>query len=234
MSRQRNVVPWWIVIFVAAAVATLLLLGVAAFDALSDRLDRSRERSDIAASQIEELTKGNRMLREQLLDEGIEPSAPPVTLEPVPREEDIVITGERGLSCVEELGFQACQGPRGDQGDKGDPGEGIPGPSCGEEFGFEACRGEPGESIIGPAGADSTVPGPPGPSCVDEFGLEACRGDDGEDSTVPGPAGADGRGIVSVEFVNGGDCHMVITYTEGEPDEFPMPASMCKEPSEEP
>jgi hypothetical protein len=44
----------------------------------------------------------------------------------------------------------------------------------------------------------------------------------------------DGRGIVSITFENGGDCHMVITYTEGEPDEFPMPASMCKEPSEEP
>jgi hypothetical protein len=61
---------------------------------------------------------------------------------------------------------------------------------------------------------------------------DACRGDDGrngtdgDDSTVPGPAG---RGIVSVEFVNGGDCRMVITYTDETEDVFGgMPASMCK------
>jgi hypothetical protein len=144
--------------------------------------------------------------------------------------------GERGLSCVEELGLEACRGPQGVpgigiQGRQGD--DGIPGPSCGEEFGFEACRGprgESGESIIGPAGADSTVPGPPGPSCVDEFGLETCRGpagSDGQDGNN-GVDGADGRGIVSIEFVNGGECRMVVTYTDGTADSFDLNPSMCK------
>jgi hypothetical protein len=146
--------------------------------------------------------------------------------------------GERGPSCVEELGLEACRGPQGVpgvgiQGRQGD--DGIPGPSCGEEFGFEACRGpqgESGESIVGPQGpaGESGVDGVDGESIVGPEGPQGPPGPAG----VDGSDGADGRGIVSVEFVNGGDCHMVITYTEGELDEFPMPASMCKEPSEEP
>jgi hypothetical protein len=234
MARQRRIVPWWIVIFVSIGLATLLLLGLGAYGGLSERLDRSRERLNLTTGQIEELAEGDRMLREQLAEEGIEPSAPPVTLEPVPPEEDIVITGERGPSCVEEIGLDACRGPQGIpgigiQGIQGD--QGIPGPSCGEEFGFEACRGDQGDDGIPGIDGQDGADGSDGAAGID--GIDGQDGADGVDG-VDGQDGADGRGIASIEFVNGGDCHMVIIYTEGEPDEFPMPASMCKEPSEEP
>jgi hypothetical protein len=119
--------------------------------------------------------------------------------------------GVRGLQGVE-----GNPGPRGIQGDPGAVGpQGPQGP-----VGETGSAGPAGESIVGPEG-------PQGP-----------QGEQGETGPAgpAGPAGSngvDGRGIVSITFENGGDCHMVITYTEDEPDEFPMPASMCKEQPEE-
>jgi hypothetical protein len=107
------------------------------------------------------------------------------------------------------MGIQGPPGPPGAsvEGPQGPPGESVQGPQgpAGEP-GSPGPQGEPGESIVGPAGP---------------------AGADGQD-------GADGRGIVSVEFINGGDCRMVITYTDATEDVFGgMPASMCKEQPEE-
>jgi hypothetical protein len=131
-------------------------------------------------------------------------------------------------------------------------GEDAPPPSDAQVFAAvidycsgDACRGDDGadaepltQAEIDAAftrfcggGACQGDDGARGLSCVEELGLEPCRGPAGADSTVPGPAGADGRGIVSVTFVNGGDCRMVITYTDETTQEIGgMPASMCKTP----
>jgi len=89
-------------------------------------------------------------------------------------------------------------GEKGDQGERGE-------------------RGPAGETVVGPpgpAGKDgASVVGPQG-----EKGDRGQAGEDGADSTVPGPAGtdgqpgADGRGIVSQDCVDG---DLVTTYTDG-------------------
>jgi hypothetical protein len=135
---------------------------------------------------------------------------------------------------VEERPAEVIPGPPGPPGPPGRDST-VPGPPGPRGFpgamGIQGPPGPPGASVEGPQGpAGESVQGPRGPA--GEPGVPGPQGEPGESIVGPaGPAGADGadgRGIVSVEFVNGGDCHMVITYTEGEPDEFPMPASMCK------
>jgi hypothetical protein len=155
---------------------------------------------------------------------------------------------ELGDLCrqAEEVEQRPAETISGPQGPPGPPGRDstVPGPQGPRGFpgsmGIQGPPGPPGASIEGPQGPPGeSVQGPRGPA--GEPGAPGPQGEPGESIVgPPGPAGADGqdgvdgRGIVSVEFENGGDCHMVITYTEGEPDEFPMPASMCKEQPEEP
>ena len=112
------------------------------------------------------------------------------------------------LEAVASEPTDPATGPKGDKGDKGDPGRDgrdgkdstVPGPAGND--------GKDGETVVGPPGAASTVPGPTGPP--------------GADSMVPGPpgaqgpAGSDGRGISSVVCEGSGDgSYWVVTYTDG-------------------
>jgi hypothetical protein len=140
--------------------------------------------------------------------------------------------GERGMPGP--TGPQGPPGLRGLQGEQGEPGP--PGPE-----GPRGIQGDPGAvGPVGPSGptGETGSAGPAGETIVGPEGPQGPQGEQGETGPAgpAGPAGsdgADGRGIVSITFVNGGDCRMVITYTEGEPDEFPVPVSMCKEQPEE-
>lgn len=76
-------------------------------------------------------------------------------------EDDIVVIpgpigprGERGPSCIEEIGFPRCRGTTGTEGDPGVPGsEGQPGtPGSQGPQGDAGPKGDTGER--GPAGAD--------------------------------------------------------------------------------
>jgi hypothetical protein len=143
----------------------------------------------------------------------------------------------RQAEQIEERPAETIPGPPGPPGPPGRDST-VPGPAGPRGFpgsmGIQGPPGPPGASIEGPQGpAGESVQGPQGPA--GEPGAPGPQGEPGESIVGPaGPAGADGqdgvdgRGIVSVEFINGGDCHMVITYTDATVDQFPMPASMCK------
>jgi hypothetical protein len=188
--RLGNAGPWLLPAVTALGVAVLLLLGLFAYGSLSDRLDRARERSELSSMERETLAEDIHTLRDQLLEEGIDPVVPPPGPDPVPDEDDIVVgaRGPQGIpgraptsSEVDAAVTRYCNllGCIGPAGPAGEPGESIVGP-----LGPAGSDGAAGESIVGPVGppgppgADSTVPGPPGPA--------------GADSTVPGPAGAQG------------------------------------------
>jgi hypothetical protein len=143
--------------------------------------------------------------------------------------------GERGMPGP--TGPQGPPGLRGLQGEQGEPGPpGAEGP--------RGIQGDPGAvGPVGPSGptGETGSAGPAGETIVGPEGPQGPQGEQGETGPAgpAGPAGsdgADGRGIVSVTFENGGDCRMVITYTDATEDVFGgMPASMCKEqPDEEP
>ncbi len=112
------------------------------------------------------------------------------------------------LEAVASEPSNPAAGPKGDKGDKGDPGRDgrdgndstVPGPA-----GRNGANGSDGETVIGPPGAASTVPGPAGPP--------------GADSTVPGPkgdSGKDGRGIKSSSCEGQGETsYWLILYDDG-------------------
>lgn len=218
-GRRINPGPWLLPAFTAIGMALLLVLGLNAYGDLSERADRARERSELSSAERQRLAEDIDTLRAQLLEEGIAPAAPPAGPDPVLPEEAIVIRGERG-----EPGVVGPRGPRGFPGPPGLPGadSDVPGPQGPPGPPGESVTGPPGpagESITGPpgppgpAGADSTVPGPPGP--------QGPAGADGAD-------GADGRGIASVA-VEGDvrDCHLIVTYTDGTTDTVPVNGIVC-------
>lgn len=75
-----------------------------------------------------------------------------------------------------DVGPVLIEGPPGPQGPPGPAGRSIPGR----------------DGLDGRPGRDSTVPGPRGFSCIEEVGLAQCRGPAGADSTTPGPPGPAG------------------------------------------
>jgi hypothetical protein len=129
--------------------------------------------------------------------------------------------GEDGRPCLASLDPK-CVGPKGDPGDsvtgpagsqgergeKGDPGRG---PTDAEIAGavsrFCSSRNDC-VGARGPAGADSTVPGPQGPP--------------GAPSTVPGPQGAAGPPVATFTFtftfVDGAGQQQTVTETCSDPD----------------
>ena len=115
------------------------------------------------------------------------------------------LQGERGLPGADgptgpqgDVGPAGIAGPKGDKGDRGDAGpqgiQGLPGDAGATgPAGAEGPRGERG--LPGGPGAQGE-PGPQGePGERGLQGIQGERGPAGADSTVPGPAGANGQGV---------------------------------------
>jgi len=180
-SRLANVIA---VIGVVGALGFGTYLAVVNVDL---RAQLAAQDGDLRAAQA----NGDK-LYEQLLKEGISPSAEkPSDVAP----EQPGTPGRNGIDGVDGqdghtptyvelfriVGDYCTSGGTPCKGDRGDP-------------------GPPGQTVVGPAGADSTTPGPQGPP--------------GADSTVPGPAGAPGRGIASGPTCNA-DGTWTTTFTDG-------------------
>jgi hypothetical protein len=78
--------------------------------------------------------------------------------------------GQRGKTCVEQLGLEKCRGPRGPAGKDGRDGtdgtdgrDGAPGKSCIQEYGLAKCRGPQGEKGDKGDKGDTGLTGPMGP-----------------------------------------------------------------------
>jgi hypothetical protein len=125
---------------------------------------------------------------------------------------EVTITGDapdQTINFVMPRGLQGIQGIQGIQGETGIGVQGDSGLSAYEvaiENGFDGTEQEWLDSLVGPkgdtgdtgpAGADSTVPGPEGPqgpAGADSTvpGPQGPQGEPGADSTVPGPEGPEG------------------------------------------
>lgn len=145
------------VVVLTVAVLLLCIWAVMWLSAENDKLedqdrqsraDRSQLREDIEADRLD-----LRLLREQLLQLGEKPVVAP---EDVPEGADVVVIpgqkGDRGESCIEEIGYPRCRGVEGNEGSDGSAG--AAGASCVAELGLDACRGPKGDTgPAGPAGA---------------------------------------------------------------------------------
>jgi hypothetical protein len=250
----REQLPRGQIITIALLALVVLLVGWTTVDRFSERESRqvaeeelrlAEDNAAALAAQVRVECERRSVIARELGDlcrtaERVEsePTAPipgpPPTAEEIEAAVETVLTERPGLIRSELIAAVTAHLTRNPP----DPGRDAPPPTTEQVFAAVAsqldsalatfcatrddCRG-----ADAPALTQAEIDAAFQRFCADD----ACRGDDGrdgtdgDDSTVPGPAG---RGIISVEFVNGGDCRMVITYTEGEPDEFPMPASMCK------
>lgn len=192
-SKRTVIVLAW----VGGVMAVLLILGMllaiarltSDYDALEKRADAGvSDRDDLRSSLTEQqaaLDEANRKLTEV----GEKPVATPA----VP-EDQSVLRGLRGPSCVEELGYSLCRGPAGTDGDDGKNGRSIkgePGDDGQSIKGEAGPRGAPGESVKGDTGATGPAgpPGPTGPAGKD--GTDGATGPKG-DAGAPGPACPDG------------------------------------------
>lgn len=214
-----------VVALVFGGLIALGLIGISNLDqradeaeqAATERLEQTAERVAASRAERERLADDIDALRDQLMDEGIDPTAPPAGPDPIPEDES------------EPVVIQGPPGPMGPRGFRGFEGESIEGPMGPE--------GPPGESIVGPQGD----PGPQGESIVGpqgEPGPQGVQGPPGADSTVPGPQGepgadgqdgADGRGIVSITLESSDlrECELVVTYTDDTEDRFELSPLVC-------
>lgn len=157
--------------FAAAVVAVAVGAWVIAFvlGLAANQNESSRDRADLrkqlgqATAQLDRQGKALDDANARLIQLGEEPVQQPAERPSVPS----VLQGRRGLSCVEELGYPLCRGPKGGTGDHGKPGT----------DGATGLDGEPGAN-----GAD----GAPGKNGAD--GKDGAQGPQGE----PGPAGPAG------------------------------------------
>ncbi len=156
-------------------------------------------------STIDQLSRNNDALREQVNDLGQNPVAPPAES----------VTGNS--PSTGQPGPSGDAGPRGPQGDPGRP------PTAAEIFtavdvycaAHNACQGAPGlPGRDGLNGAPSTVPGPQGPAGTAST-VPGPQGPQGEPGTAgaPGTPGANGRGVNTIECQADGS--WLITYTDG-------------------
>lgn len=114
--------------------------------------DREDLRNDLTAEQA-----AREALEQQIRGLGEKPVLDP---EDVPADTDVIVVpgprgdkGERGESCIEEIGYPRCRGAAGDDGSSGTPGEagqdgadGAPGP--------KGDKGDPG--VDGKDGTNGT------------------------------------------------------------------------------
>jgi len=168
LERHRITPLMRLLLFAVTVTVLLLALFYWQSTTRADRLDRQAEAlaASLAARAevIDELAANQQSLREQLLEQGIEPEVP--------------APSETVREIIRETGATGATGSQGIQGVAGRDGRDGITPAC--WFEQSQCVGAAGED--GADGADSTVPGPQGEP-----------GQDGQDSTVPGPAGADGQ-----------------------------------------
>lgn len=112
--------------------------------------DRAQLRRDLTAEQA-----AREALAEQLRGLGEQPVLEP---EDVPDDADVIVVpgpkGDRGASCIEEIGYPRCRGTAGDDGSDGPTGAN----------GSDGADGQPGPP--GPAGKDG-APGADGKDGVD-------------------------------------------------------------------
>ncbi len=171
----RGVTPIVRLLLVAVAV-TVLLLGLFYWNSntRADDLNRKADALSVSlaarAEVIDELATGQQALREQLLEQGIEPDVPAPT--------------ETVREIIRETGATGATGATGEQGVAGRDGRDGTTPACWFEeaqcVGPQGPAGEDGTNgVDGRDGADSTVPGPQGPA-----GEPGADGQDG----APGPA----------------------------------------------
>lgn len=135
------VVALVIVLLVGLVVAAVWLNG--RNDELANRVDRAEASQTQMKGDLDEQAAAAEALEQQLRQLGEQPVVVPDDVDDAP----IVITGQkgdRGPSCIEEIGYPRCRGAAGDDGANGSGGS--VGASCVAELGLEACRG--------PAGAD--------------------------------------------------------------------------------
>jgi hypothetical protein len=257
MNIRERWLPRGQIITIVLLVVVVLLVGWTTVDRFSERESRqvaeeelrlAEDNAAALAAQVRVECERRSVIARELGDlcrtaERVEsePTAPipgpPPTAEEIEAAVETVLTERPGLIRSELIAAVTAHLTRNPP----DPGRDAPPPTTEQVFAAVAsqldsalatfcatrddCRGDDA-----PALTQAEVDAAFQRFCADD----ACRGDDGEDSTVPGPAGADGRGIVSIVFVNGGDCRMIITYDKpdanGDIEQVigGMPASMCK------
>jgi hypothetical protein len=195
------------------AIVVLMVVATGGYLAYANADLRSQLRvshEETAASQA-----NAQSLYQQLLDEGVEPSALPpedVTDTPsvagAPGAPGRPPTASEIYEAVSEYCARfSCDGPTGPGGPPSDV-PGPPGPA-----------GEDGSdsTVPGPPGSDSTVPGPEGPA--------GAPGRDGED-------GDDGRSVTAVDCLEDGTWR--ISYSDGTTSTTPGPCRVVIEPSPNP
>ncbi|HEU4544074.1 MAG TPA: hypothetical protein VFR23_23290 [Jiangellaceae bacterium] len=212
MTRQRfrqagpRGIQWVGPILVAVLVAAA---GWWTLTAVADLQDSATE-GTIAR---ELLAQDVNALRDQVLELGEEPVAPPA--------DDTVerVQGERGEQGIP--GPPGPVGPPGPRGERGPQGE----------MGLRGIEGPPGESIVGPQGE----PGEPGSDGVDGESIVGPEGPQGP----AGEPGEDGRGLADtppeITTTDDGTCVLRFFYTiEPLTTETPLPKRFCQPDIEEP
>lgn len=156
------VIALGIALLIGLVVATVRLNGQN--DKLATRVDRADTAQTEMKGELDDQAAAAEALEQQLRQLGEQPVVIPDDVDDAP----IVITGprgDRGASCIEEIGYPRCRGAAGGDGDDGSVGS--VGASCVAELGLDACRGQQGPA--GPAGADGKdgAPGADGRGITD-------------------------------------------------------------------
>lgn len=244
MARYRlNAGLWARPIVTALGFALLLILGMNAYSELSDQADRNAAIAELNADERNDLATDIDELREQLLDEGIQPTVPPAEpgIEPDPDSDLEPVPGPRGPGPTVAQVRAAVTDYLADN----PPEPGRP-PTDAEidaaVAGFcadGACQGVAGEAgQDGSDGVDGEAGRPPTSdeivAAVTAFcaASDACdKGDKGDPGTngTDGDDGEDGRGITAMTFEGDGiqTCDLVVTYTTGEPDRLAVNPLIC-------
>lgn len=173
-SRRANIALAWVMVLVLIVFGAWLIGKVVTLGQENHSLEEQDRQSRSDRAQLRDDVEADRLaleaLREQIRQLGEEPVVEP---EDVPDDARVVVApgpkGDRGASCIEELGFNRCRGDEGkggSDGADGDPGsdgingqDGAPGapgaPGAKGETGPKGDKGDPGER--GPAGPPGTA-----------------------------------------------------------------------------
>jgi len=166
-QRRRRSIAALIVWAAVGALLIGLLIGIttAVFKLNAD----NRELAERIAESRADRADLRRLLEQQAaaLDDAnarlIELGEEPVIEQPDHPSLPTILQGRRGLSCVEELGYELCRGPDGKPGKDGRPGrDGVDGVDG--ESGIPGKDGDPGAPGKDGAKGDKGDPGEPGPA----------------------------------------------------------------------